>query len=61
MIDGSKDKIGKVIERFGNNSTQIKYYDVKGDFQGVKICIYTLSAYYRIALPSVLFDLDKVI
>ena len=56
-----KDKINKVIERFGTNSIKIKYYNLEGDFKGARVGAFPLAAYYRISLPSTLYNLDKVI
>ena len=60
-IDESKPKINKVIEKFGNTSIEIKYHDLSGDFHGAKVGLFPLQTYYRIALPSLLPDLDRII
>ena len=48
----SKNKINKVIEKFGKNSIKIKYYNLEGDFKGAREGSFPLAAYYRISLPS---------
>ena len=60
-LDESKPQINKVIEKFGNTSIEIKYHDLSGDFHGAKVGLFPLQTYYRIALPSLLPDLDRII
>ena len=57
----SKDIINKVIKKFENNSIKIKYYNLEGEFQGATVGKFSLIAYYRISLPSILYNIDKVI
>ena len=59
--EDSKNKINQVIEKFGNKFIDYKYYNLEGHFKGASIEHFPYSSYYRISLPSILPDLDKVI
>jgi len=58
----SIDKIKAVIKKFGKNCSEILFYNLGDDFKGATIRSYfTLTTYYRIALPSILKNINKVI
>ena len=57
----SMNKINKIIDKFGNNSADLKYYNVKVDFKGASTKNFPLAAYYRLSLPSILPNIDKII
>ena len=57
----SMNKINNIIEKFGNNSSKVIYYNLGDDFKGASIKGFALSVYYRIAAPSVLSNIDKLI
>ena len=59
--NNSLNKINKVKETFGKNSVEIKFYNLEGDFTGASIHYFPISAYYRVALPSLLPEVDKII
>ena len=54
-------KIDKVIERFGNNSVKLIYYNLEGRYEGARSDFITIATYYKIALPSLLPNVDKII
>jgi lipopolysaccharide biosynthesis glycosyltransferase len=54
-------KINKLIGTFGNNHVEIKFYNLEGDFKGATNKSFPLAAYYRISLPSLLTNIDKII
>ena len=60
-INKAKDKIDKVIKKFGNDSINIKYYNLEGEFKSAQVGVIPFASYYRISLPSKLLDIDKVI
>ena len=55
------DKIDKVLEKFWNNSAKIIYHNLGDYFKGAPVGIFPLATYYRISLPSLLSNVDKVI
>ena len=55
------NKIDKVLEKFGNNSAKIIYHNLGNDFKGAPTELFPLAAYYRISLPSLLSNIDKVL
>ena len=54
-------KINKLIGTFGNNHVEIKFYNLEGDFKGATNKSFPLAAYYRLSLPSLLTNIDKII
>ena len=55
-------KINKLIERYGKKASNISYYDMGDDFKGAITGTHiTVASYYRIALPSLLPKVDKII
>jgi len=62
IINGTFDKINKTIETFGKNSSNVSYYNLGEQFKGATSGPHiSTAAYYRISLPSLLPDVDKVI
>ena len=57
----SKTKIDKIIEKFGNHSVKLIYYNLEGYFKNVTTGYLPVTAYYRITLSSLLPDIDKII
>ena len=61
MTIDSKNKINSIAEKFGNNSAKIIFHNLFDDFKGSRVGQFPIAVYYRIALPSLLSDVDKVI
>ena len=57
----STEKIKSVIDKFGNNSVKLIYYNLGNSFNGSTTEFMSLATYYKIALPSLLPNIDKVI
>ena len=58
----SKSKFNSIIEKYGKDIVDIKFFDMKDDFKGAITGSHiSLAAYYRIALPSLLPNVDKII
>ena len=57
----SLDKINQIIDKFGNHSVELNFYNIKGDLKGATIKHYPLAVYYRLSLPSLLPNVDKII
>ena len=56
------DKINKVIDKYGKDASKISFYNMGDDFKGAITGIHiSLASYYRIALPSLLPNVDKII
>ena len=55
------DKIKLTIEEFGNNYCNISFYRMGDQFRGATATYVSIAAYYRIALPSLLPNVDKII
>ena len=56
------DKINNLIERYGKEASNITYYNMGDDFRGAITGTHiSTAAYYRIALPSLLPNVDKII
>ena len=55
------DKIKTIVENFGKNHSEVFFYNLGNDFRGAPISCFATSAYYRIALPSLLPNIDRVI
>ena len=59
---GYFEKINKLIERYGKEASNITYYNMGDDFKGAITGSHiSTAAYYRIALPSLLPNVDKII
>jgi len=61
LAKDSMKKIDKVIERFGNNSVKLIYYNLEGRYEGATSGYISIATYYKIALPSLLPNVDKII
>ena len=61
MTLDSMNKIKNVTEYFGKYYSKVMFYNLGGDFKGATLYHSVLSVYYRIALPSVLSKIDRVI
>ena len=57
----SINKINKLINKFGNNSIKLIYYNVDGYFKNATSGYISVSTYYKILLPSLLPNVDKII
>ena len=57
----SMNKMNKIIDQFGKNSAVLEYYNLEGDFKDASTKNFPLAAYYRISLPSLLPNVDKII
>jgi lipopolysaccharide biosynthesis glycosyltransferase len=55
------NKIKTVVEKYSKNFSEVIFYNLGDDFKGATIGTFALSTYYRIALPSLLPNLDKII
>ena len=57
-----KKKVDSLVEKYGKDILKITYYDMKDDFRGAITGTHiSTAAYYRIALPSLVPHLDKII
>ena len=55
-------KIDKLIKRYGKQASKVSYYNMGDDFKGAITGSHiSLASYYRIALPSLLPNVDKII
>ena len=57
----STEKIKSIIDKFGNNSVELIYHNLGNSFNGSTTGIMSLATYYKIALPSLLPNVDKII
>ena len=55
------DKIKTLVDNFGKNSSEVVFHNIGDDFRKATITIFGRAAYYRIALPSLLPDVDRII
>ena len=55
------EKIDIIIKRFGNNSVNLFYYNIEGNFKNATKGYFSVLAYYKILLPSLLPNVDKII
>ena len=56
------NKIDKLVKKFGKRHINICYYDLENEFKGATNGPHiSIADYYRIALPSLLPNLDKII
>ena len=56
------DKILETIDKFGKKASNVTFYYMGDQFRGATTGQYiSIAAYYRIALPSLLPDVDKII
>ena len=61
LSKNSTDKIDKLINKFGNHSVKLNYYNLEGNFKNATTGYLTVSTYYKILLPSLLPTVDKII
>ena len=54
-------KINNIIKRFGNHSINLTYYNLDGYFKNATNWNISKATYYKIVLPSLLPNVDKVI
>ena len=59
--EDSRTKINTLIDRFGKNCDELQYYDLGLDFKGATTGYLPLMTYYKVALPSLLQDVNKII
>ena len=55
------NKLDKIIEKFGNNSVKLNYYNLENYFKKATITFISVATYYKLALPSLLPNVDKII
>jgi lipopolysaccharide biosynthesis glycosyltransferase len=61
LSEKSKEKINIIKERFGNHSVNIIFYNLEGYFKNATAGYISVATYYKIVLPSLLPNLDKII
>ena len=61
LSNESKIKISQIVERFGNNSVKLNYYNLEGHYTGATAGYISVATYYKISLPSLLPNVDKII
>ena len=62
IINSTFEKINRTIEAFGKYSSNVSYYNLGNQFNRAQTNNYiSIAAYYRISLPSLLPNVDKVI
>ena len=61
LTEKSKTKINKIINKFGNNSVKLIYYNLEDYFKNSTTLYLRAAVYYKLALPSLLPDIDKII
>ena len=54
-------KINKIAEKFGNNSVKLNYYNLENYFKNATTGHLSVATYFKLALPSLLPNLDKII
>ena len=54
-------KINSVVDKFGNNFVKLIYHNLGNSFKGATTGYLPLATYYKIALPSLLPNVDKII
>ena len=54
-------KINNIIKRFGNHSINLTYYNLDGYFKNATNWNISKATYYKIVLPSLLPNVDKII
>ena len=57
----SMKKIDTIIERFGNHSVNLTYYNLEGISKNSTTGYLSVTSYYKIVLPSLLPNVDKII
>ena len=60
LSEKNKEKINIIKERFGNHSVNFIYYNLDGYFKNTTTG-FTSVTYYKLVLPSLLPNLDKII
>ena len=61
LSNESKKKIKTTVKRFANDSAELIYHDLGDDFKGSEYGYLPVATYYKLALPSLLPNLDKII
>ena len=61
LTKNSMNKLDKIIEKFGNNSVKLNYYNLENYFKKATITFISVATYYKLALPSLLPNVDKII
>ena len=54
-------KIDQIIKRFGNHSVNLFFYNLEGYFKNVNTRSMSVATYYKLVLPSLLPNVDKII
>ena len=57
----STNKITRLVNKFGNNSIKLIYYNLEGYFKNATAGYISVATYYKILLPSLLPNVDKII
>lgn len=55
------NKLDTIIKRFAKNSVKIKYYNLQNYFKGATTGYLSVATYYKLALPSLLPNVDRII
>ena len=57
----STNKITRLVNKFGYNSIKLIYYNLEGYFKNATAGYISVATYYKILLPSLLPNVDKII
>ena len=55
------DKIKTVVDNFGKNRTEVVFHNIGVDFKKANLGCFGRATYYRIKLPSLLPDVNRII
>ena len=55
------NKIKTIVDNFGKNHSEVVFHNLGNDFRKATITIFGISTYYRVALPSLLPNVDRII
>ena len=55
------DKIKTVVDNFGKNRAEVVFHNIGVDFKKANLGCFGRATYYRIALPSLLPDVNRII
>ena len=61
LSKNSTNKIDKVIKKFDEHSIELIYYNLEGNFKNATTGYISVATYYKILLPSLLPNIDKII
>ena len=61
LSKNSTNKIDKVIKKFDDYSIELIYYNLEGNFKNATTGYISVATYYKILLPSLLPNIDKII